>query len=110
MQSTKYIKSYSHYLEEKAGSYRILKYDWVRQQDEAVAKFRSIEDESALISQTELLQKQIEAAISCNWDIDSMSDVVLQQGFRYLLIEMFTLFLLGNESMSRILGLIMILT
>ncbi|KAJ3339046.1 hypothetical protein HDU91_001077, partial [Kappamyces sp. JEL0680] len=102
--ATKFIKSYSYYLEEKAGSFRGVKYDWVRQQDEAVAKFRSMEDETMLVTQTELLQKQIEAAVGCNWDVDSMSDVVLQQGFRFMLAEFFNLFLLGNESIVRILS------
>lgn len=104
MNPSKYIKSYSLYLEEKAGSFRVAKYDWVKQKDEAIAKFRSMENDEQLLKDTEMLQKQTDAAIGCNWDLDSVSDIVLQQGFRYMISDSVTLFLLGNEAIVRILS------
>lgn len=62
---TKWIKTYSSYLEEKTKVFKDLKFDWIRNRDEAVAKFRTMDDVSELLKQTEFLQSQIDAAIAC---------------------------------------------
>ena len=64
--STVIIKGYSGYLEEKAGAYRVLKYDIIRQQDVAVTKFRSIDDEAQLIRDSESVQNMIKASLACS--------------------------------------------
>jgi hypothetical protein len=102
---TQWIKSYSEYLAQKATCYKSLKFDWIRNKDEAVAKFRTMEDVQEILKQTEILQKQIEVAIECKWQVNGMSDIVLQQGFRLMIAEMIGLFHLGNEANVRILGL-----
>jgi hypothetical protein len=92
------------YLQAKVEVYRAIKFDWVVAQDVAVAKLRSISDKNEILKQTELLQKQIDQAVSCDWEIDTNSDIVLQQGYRFLLAEHFNLFLLANENIVRLLG------
>ena len=84
--------------------YRVIKYDWIVAQDEAVAKLRSISDKTEILKQTEMLQKQIDRAVACDWEVDMNSDIVLQQGYRFLLAEHFNLFLLANENIVRLLG------
>jgi hypothetical protein len=98
------IKTYVAYLQAKVEVYRSIKYDWVVAQDEAVAKLRSITDKNEILKQTELLQKQIESAVACDWEIDTNCDIVLQQGYRFLLAEHFNLFLLANENIVQLLG------
>lgn len=92
-------------MEEKASCFRLIKYDWIKHRDDAVAKFRSIEDEEDLINQIEILQKQVEAIIGCKWDVNSLSDIVLQQGFRLVVAECIGLFHLANEAIIRVLSL-----
>ncbi|KAJ3312470.1 hypothetical protein HDV04_003070 [Boothiomyces sp. JEL0838] len=105
MEIAKYLKDYSDYLKEKAGVFRQLKSDWVKDKDEAVAKFRTMEDATELLRQIEILQKQIDAVVECNWEVHSDTDLVVRQGYRFILAEMISLFHLYNEAIVRVLGL-----
>jgi hypothetical protein len=102
---TNWIKTYASYLEQKAASFRQTKFDWIRNKDEAVVRLRTMEDVNELLKLTDVLQKQIDAAIECKWEVNGMSDIVLQQGFRLMMAEMIGLFHLANEANVRILSL-----
>ncbi|KAJ3272348.1 hypothetical protein HDV01_005782 [Terramyces sp. JEL0728] len=105
MEIAKYLKDYSDYLKEKAGVFRQLKTDWVKDKDEAVVKFRTMDDARELLKQVEILQKQIDAVVECSWEVHSDTDLVIRQGYRFILAEMISLFHLYNEAIVRVLGL-----
>ncbi|KAI8898966.1 ANTH domain-containing protein [Globomyces pollinis-pini] len=98
-----YLKSYTGLLEEKVGSYREVKVDWIKRKDEGIAMFRSMEDLD-LIKNTIILQKQIESAVNCSWEVSISSGIVVQQAYRFVLAELIALYHLVNEAIVKMLG------
>lgn len=100
-----WINTYSFYLEEKSMCFKLVKKDWVKSKEEQIALFRSEQNIEKLLKDVEILQRQIAAIVCCNWDVKGSSDLVLQQGYRFIVTEILGLFHLVNESMVVILGL-----
>jgi hypothetical protein len=100
-----WINTYSFYLEEKSMCFKSMKKDWVKRKDEQIAIFRGEVNVEIILNDVEILQRQIAAVVCCNWDVKGISDLVLQQGYRFIVTEILALFHLANESMVVILGL-----
>ncbi|KAJ3212961.1 hypothetical protein HDU67_003491 [Dinochytrium kinnereticum] len=100
---SKNIRYYSQYLEEKVSGYKVIKDDFVRSKPEYIAKFRSM-SQDALLKEVQILQRQIEALLGCQFYLEEIDNVVTLQAFRLLIGDMMSLFHLMNEGVIRILG------
>ena len=101
----KWIEAYSLYISQKVGSYSSLKFDWVTHKEEALLMFLTVEDVQQLLKHAEILQEQIDSAIRCDWRLHLNFNIVIKQGFRYMVLEMIDLYTLGNAAIVRILKL-----
>ncbi|TPX63056.1 hypothetical protein SpCBS45565_g06889 [Spizellomyces sp. 'palustris'] len=103
-QQSKNLRSYALYLEEKVVGYREIKVDFVRSKPEMIARLRSLPVEDGLLKEVELLQRQINALLSCTFYLEEIDNVVTLQAFRLLIGDMMALFHLLNEAVIRILS------
>ncbi|KAJ3019294.1 hypothetical protein HKX48_002239 [Thoreauomyces humboldtii] len=103
-EQSKNLRAYSLYLEEKVMTYREIKTDFVRTKPDMIARLRTLSVKDGLLKEVELLQRQINALLSCTFYLEEIDNVVTLQAFRLLIGDMMALFHLLNESVIRILG------
>ena len=85
-------------------AYREIKTDWVKDVDGAIARFRSVSVEEGLLTETIVLQRQVDALLDCTWLPEDLDQVVSLQAFRLLFRDLLCLFHILNECAIRILS------
>lgn len=98
--------AFSAYLSKKVSIYEATRFDWIRNRDVAISKFRFTENVPDLLRNIRLLQGQVIAATACLNTSRALfhADIVIVQAYKILYNELIDLFLLANEAMTRMLG------
>lgn len=99
------IRNYGYYLHEKASVYRLTKRDWNSQREECVAVIKSMTIDVDILRESELLQRTIDACVSCDWQEGELDHVVVRQAYRFIIADLMGLFHIMNETIIALLSM-----
>ncbi|PKS12716.1 hypothetical protein jhhlp_000924 [Lomentospora prolificans] len=95
------IRHYARYLTERARAFRDTKCDWVRAKE---SRLENLTVEKGLLRETEVVQHQISALLSCDvMDQDPENEITIT-AFRLLVLDLLALFQVLNQGLINILG------
>ncbi|SPO02142.1 related to YAP1802 - Yeast Adaptor Protein, member of AP180 protein family [Cephalotrichum gorgonifer] len=95
------IRHYARYLSERARAFRETKVDWVRAKE---SRLENLSVEKGVLRETEAVQVQISALLSCDvMDQDPENEITITV-FRLLVLDLLALFQVLNQGLINILG------
>ncbi|CAG8551180.1 1530_t:CDS:10 [Ambispora leptoticha] len=106
VEQSKNIHAYAAYLEERAGTYRELKLDFIKEHsrsDASGGRLRKLTVAKGLLREVKLLQRQLGALLKCKFFLDEVDNEVTLTAFRLLVKDLLDLFQVVNEGVINVL-------